>query len=129
MSLPKPKTQRSLFDVPVLVGTLFSEKDRYRVFRESILPELWKSRDKLAELYCQDNGRPATEPVLLLGVSLLQFMEKVPDRKAAEHVRLHLGWKYALELELGDEGFDHSRLSRFRHPRTRHREMQTLANS
>lgn len=114
MSLPTPETQRSLFDVPVLTGALFDPDDRYRIFRESVMPQLWDVRDKLAELYCENNGRPATEPVLLLGVTLLQFMEKAPDRKAAECVRLHLGWKYALELEIGDPGFDHSRLSRFR---------------
>ncbi len=114
MSLPTPKTQRSLFDVPVLTGDLFGPDDRYRIFREKVMPQLWARRDELAELYCQDNGRPATEPVLLLAVTLLQFMEKAPDRKAAENVRLHLGWKYALELEIGDPGFDHSRLCRFR---------------
>ena len=114
MSLPAKKIQRSLFEVPVLTGALFTPDDRYCIFRQSILPELWKSRDELAKLYCQDNGRPATEPVLLLGVTLLQFMEKAPDRKAAENVRLHLGWKFALELDIADEGFDHSRLSRFR---------------
>ena len=50
----------------------FKPFDRYRLFREKIL----------CALYCEDNGRPAVEPVLALGVSLLQFMGKVPDRKA-----------------------------------------------
>ena len=115
MSVPREKRQGSLFTVPVLGAALFqSAADRYRVFREKILPCLWAVREQLAALYCADNGRPAIEPVLALGVTLLQFMEKVPDRKAEEHLRLHLGWKYALEVELGYAGFDHSSLGKFR---------------
>ena len=115
MSLTRPKVQRTLFDVPVLTGGLFAEPaDRYRLFREKVMPALWGKREELATLYCEDNGRPGLEPVLMLAVGLLQFMEKVPDRKAEEHVRLHLGWKYALDLELGYEGFDHSSLGKFR---------------
>jgi transposase len=115
MSLPEPKVQRTLFDVPVLVGGLFANPaDRYRLFREKVMPALWGKREELAALYCAQNGRPGLEPVLMTAVSLLQFMEKAPDRKAEEYVRLHLGWKYALDLELGYEGFDHSSLGKFR---------------
>lgn len=115
MSLPSGQTQGSLFGVPVLLGGLFTDPaDRYRLFREKVMPTLWKQRAALAALYCANNGRPGIEPVLMLAVSLLQFMEKVPDRKAAEHVRLHLGWKYALDLELDAPGFDHSTLGKFR---------------
>jgi hypothetical protein len=52
--------------------------------------------------------------VVLLGVLVLQFLERVPDRQAADMVRYHLGWKLALNLELGDRGFHHSTLSVFR---------------
>ena len=115
MSVPRPKVQRTLFDVPVLVAGLFNKPtNRYRVFREKILPSLWAVREKLAALYCKENGRPAIEPVLALGVTLLQFIEKVPDRKAEENLKLHLGWKYALDVELDYEGFDHSSLGKFR---------------
>jgi transposase len=115
MSLPAEKRQGSLFDVPVLVGELFADPtNRYRLFRQTVMPALWAKREALAKLYCLDNGRPGLEPVLMTAVSLLQFMEKVPDRKAEEYVRLHLGWKYALDLELADEGFDHSSLGKFR---------------
>ena len=38
----------------------------------------------------------------------------VPDRKAVENVKLHLGWKYALDLELDEEGFHHTTLVNFR---------------
>lgn len=115
MSLPAPNRQRGLFDVPVLVGDLFADaKDHYRLFREQVLPALYAVRDELAALYCADNGRPAIEPVLALGVTLLQFMHKVPDAKAAELVRLHMGWKYALDLDIGYAGFHPTSLVKFR---------------
>ena len=83
MSLPVAKVQRSFFDVPVLLEGFFKPLDRYRLFREKMLPALQAKRAQLCALYCEGNGRPAVEPVLVLGVSLLQFMEKVPDRKSA----------------------------------------------
>jgi len=114
MSLPQAKVQRTLFDVAVLVKDLFPETNRYRLFREKILPALYAKRTELCALYCEDNGRPAIEPIVAMGVTLLQFMERVPDRKAAENVRLHLGWKYALDLEIDDGGFHYSSLCNFR---------------
>jgi transposase len=104
----------SLFDVSMLLEQLFPEGDRYRVFYEKILPVLWKKRELLCALYCQENGRPAIEPVISMAVTLLQFMEKVPDRQAAENVRLHLGWKYALGMEVDHAGFHYSSLCNFR---------------
>ena len=41
-------------------------------------------------------------------------MEKVSDRRAAEQVAYHLGWKYALDLELPYEGFHPTVLVYFR---------------
>lgn len=32
-------------------------------------------------------------------------MESAPDRKVEENVQLHLGWKYALDVEIGYAGF------------------------
>jgi Transposase domain (DUF772) len=55
-------------------------------------------REKLAQCYDQDNERPGMEPAVLLGVSIFQFLERVPDRQAVEMVKYHLGWKLALKL-------------------------------
>ena len=114
MSLPKDSLQGSLFAVGVMVPDFFPADDRYRVFREKILNVLYEHREQLCELYCEDNGRPAIEPVILAAVTLLQFMEKTPDAKAVEHVRLHLGWKYALNVEFDYRGFHPTSLVKFR---------------
>jgi hypothetical protein len=71
-------------------------------------------REPLAECYTPDNGRPALEPVVLRGVLILQFLERVPDRQAVEMVKYHLGWKLALNLKLSDPGFHPTTLGYFR---------------
>ena len=71
------------------------------------------ARPELEKCYCEENGRPSVEPVLVLGVTLLQFVEKVPDRGAVERLRYHLGWKYALNHEMNDPVFDSTVLARF----------------
>jgi len=59
-------------------------------------------------------GQPAACPWRLALVTLLQFAENLPDRRAAEAVRSRIDWKYLLGLELTDPGFDASVLSEFR---------------
>jgi transposase len=59
-------------------------------------------------------GRPAWSPGRLALVLVLQFVENLSDWQAALAVRSRIDWKYALGLELGDPGFDHSVLSEFR---------------
>jgi hypothetical protein len=65
-----------------LGASLFADTDRYRLFAKLVYPQLIKARPQLAKAYSPDTGRKAIEPVLLLGVSLLQFLDGVPDRQA-----------------------------------------------
>jgi transposase len=60
------------------------------------------------------HGQPALAPWRLALVTVLQFMENLTDRQAADAVRDRLAWKYALSLELTDPGFDHTVLPEFR---------------
>ena len=59
-------------------------------------------------------GRPAEAPWRLALVSVMQFAERLSDRKAADAVRGRIDWKYALGLPLADAGFDASVLCEFR---------------
>lgn len=59
-------------------------------------------------------GQPAEAPGRLAWVTVLQFVENLSDRAAADAVRGRLDWKYLLGLELTDPGFDRSVLSEFR---------------
>src|SRR5918994_2812434 len=114
MSVKRMETQQSFFHTGFVCSDLFGATDRYRLFREKILPQLFKLRPQLETLYCEGNGRPAIDPVVLCGVTLLQFMEKASDRRAGEQVAYHLGWKYALDLEVSYRGFHPTVLVYFR---------------
>jgi transposase len=59
-------------------------------------------------------GQPAESPGRLALVTVMQFVENLTDRQAAQAVQARIDWKYALGLELSDPGFDHSVLSEFR---------------
>src|SRR5262245_1351925 len=59
-------------------------------------------------------GQPAASPARLALASVLQYVEGLSDRQAADAVRGRIDWKYALGLDLTDPGFDHTVLSEFR---------------
>ncbi len=59
-------------------------------------------------------GQPAAAPGRLALAVVLQFVENLSDREAADAVRGRIDWKYALGLALTDPGFDHTVLSEFR---------------
>ena len=69
--------------------------------------------DQFAELF-PTRGQPAASPARLALASVLQYVEGLSDRQAADAVRGRIDWKYALALELTDPGFDHTVLSEFR---------------
>ena len=81
-----------------------------------------RMRDELGVLFQDEmflalfpnNGQPVLAPWRLALVTLMQFAEGLSDRQAADAVRTHLDWKYALGLELEDDGFDFSVLCEFR---------------
>lgn len=93
---------------------LLDKNDRYRLFAETVMPQILQARPILAQTYCPDEGRPAIDPALLLGLTLLQFWERVPDRQAVDYLRYHMGWCYAVGHELGTPVFHPTNLVHFR---------------
>ncbi len=79
-------------------------------------------RDELGPIYNDEEfaplfsgrGQPGIAPGLLATVIVLQYLENLTDRQAAEQVRARIDWKYLLGLELTDPGFHYSVLSEFR---------------
>ncbi len=59
-------------------------------------------------------GRPGINPILLSLVTIFQFLEKLPDRTAAQMAVMRLDWKYALRQPLDWTGFHYSDLCNFR---------------
>jgi transposase len=67
-----------------------------------------------ADLY-SSQGRPVeVAPWRLALVMVMQYIEGLTDRQAADAVRRCLDWKYALSLDLTDSGFDFTLLHDFR---------------
>ena len=122
MSMPSFSTQAELFSTAGLSGSLFAPTDRYRLFAQLVYPRLAQSRSALEKCYSADNGRVALEPVLMLGVSLLQELDGMPDRQAVEMLRYHAGWNFALNRQLGDEVFHPTSLVNFRHRLVEHQQ-------
>ena len=79
-------------------------------------------RDEFADLYRDEDfsalyprrGQPGLAPWRLSLVTVLQFLEHLSDRQAADAVRSRIDWKYALGLKLDDPGFHFSVLTEFR---------------
>ena len=66
-----------------------------------------------ADLY-PSLGQPVESPARLALVTVMQFVQNLTDRQAADAVRGRIDWRHALGLELVDPGFLYSVLSGFR---------------
>lgn len=90
---------------------LLGEQNPYRVVGDQLSD--WVVDAEFQDLYTSTGG-PAISPVVLSLVLVFQMLEHLPDRQAAEAVRVRIDWKYALHLPLADEGFAYTNLSHFR---------------
>jgi transposase len=81
-----------------------------------------RMRDEFGNLYADQDlaslfaqvGQPAEDAARLALITVMQFVEGLSDRQAADAVRSRIDWKYALAMELTDPGFDASVLCEFR---------------
>ncbi|HEY6409809.1 MAG TPA: IS1182 family transposase [Ktedonobacteraceae bacterium] len=96
-----------------------------RLLVQRLIPKgtlVTKLRDALGPIYSDEafahlfpkRGRPAEAPWRLALVTVLQAIEGLTDRQAAEAVRTRIDWLYALALPLDDPGFDFTILTDFR---------------
>ena len=105
----------ALFDHPERIPkAVRRQAEFFLFFARTVFPLLEHYRERLAAVYTPDNGRPAWDPVRLLGVLVLQFVLRMPDRQAAELVQYDRRWRLALHLGPRDATFDPSLLTVFR---------------
>src|SRR5947207_1674974 len=102
---PIPEETRRLVQRLIPKGTLVTQ------VRDALGPIY--SDEPFAHLFAK-RGRPAEAPWRLALVTVLQAMEGLTDRQAAECVRTRIDWLYALALPLDEPGFDYSILTDFR---------------
>ena len=101
-------------------GAVRRQAEFFAFFARTIFPLLETYRERLRPLYCPNTGRPAWDPVRLLGALVLQFVLRVPDRQAAEAVQYDLRWRLALHLGAHDATFDPTVLVVFRNRLVEH---------
>src|SRR2546421_3493971 len=89
----------------------FPKGNLYMQMRD-VLGSIYTDED-FADLFPKE-GQPAQAPWRLALVTVMQFLENLSDRQAADAVRARIDWKYLLGLDLTDPGFDASVLSEFR---------------
>src|SRR5450755_45587 len=102
---PIPEETRQLVQRLCPKGTMVTQ------LRDALGPIY--SDESFASLYAKE-GRAAEAPWRLALVMVLQAVEGLTDRQAAEAVRTRLDWLYALALPLDDPGFHYSILTDFR---------------
>lgn len=89
----------------------FPKGSVYMTLRDKLGPLF--GDEEFAELFAWQ-GQAGQSPGLLAMVTILQYMEGLSDRQAADNVRSRIDWKYVLGLALKDPGFHYSILSPFR---------------
>src|SRR5712692_6203262 len=102
---PIPEETRQLVQRLCPKGTMVTQ------LRDALGPIY--SDEQFAQLFPK-RGRAAEAPWRLALVTVLQVIEGLTDRQAAESVRTRIDWLYALALPLDDPGFDYSILTDFR---------------
>jgi transposase len=106
---------RFISDVPEetqrVAQAAFRRGNRYMQMRDEL--ETIFTDEQFVDLF-PNVGQPAEAPWRLALTTVMQFAENLTDRQAADAVRGRIDWKYALSLELTDNGFDFSVLSEFR---------------
>jgi transposase len=75
-------------------------------------------RDRVRHLYCEDNGRPALDPVVLFKLLLLGYLYGVrSERQLMREVEVNVAYRWFLGLRLRDKVPDASTLSQNRRRR------------
>ncbi len=70
--------------------------------------------DAFADLFPSGKGRPSEPADVVAAVMVLQALEGLSDREAAEALRLRIDWKVACGLSLTDEGIHPTTLTYWR---------------
>jgi transposase len=74
---------------------LLKDDSPYRLTSDKLFEHLCDT--DFADLYSRE-GKPGISPVILAFVTVFQFMEKLPDRQAAEALRLEVCFAFAPDL-------------------------------
>lgn len=69
-------------------------------------------RDKVDSLYCQDNGRPAVDPIVLFKMIFLGYFYGIrSERRLEQEIQTNVAYRWFLGLGLTDRVPDHTTIS------------------
>lgn len=68
----------------------------FTLMRDHVMPSAESRREEVEVMYSPVMGRPEIDPVLLLGITVLQIMARLPDRACAEACLYDARWRVAL---------------------------------
>jgi transposase len=113
--LKKPEAQQQELEL-VSIEALVPEKHLLRKIDRAVDFSFIHGRVK--HLYCEDNGRPALEPVVLFKLLLLGYLYGVrSERQLMREVEVNVAYRWFLGLRLRDKVPDASTLSQNRRRR------------
>jgi len=71
--------------------------------------------DVVRKLYCENNGRPGIDPVVLVKYLLVGFLFGIEsERRIEQEIRVNMAYRWFLRLDIGDRIPDHSTISQLR---------------
>ena len=72
-------------------------------------------REKCRPLYCEDNGRPSLDPVMLFKMLLLGYLYGIrSERRLVQEIEVNLAYRWFLGMSLREEAPHHSTFSQNR---------------
>jgi transposase len=113
--LKKPEVQQQELEW-VSIEALVPEKHLLRKIDGAV--DFSFIRERVKHLYCEDNGRPALDPVVLFKLLLLGYLYGVrSERQLMREVEVNVAYRWFLGLKLRDKVPDASTLSQNRRRR------------
>ena len=114
MMLERGKMDRGVIEI-VGIDSLVPETHLLRQIDRAV--DFNRLYGMVEELYCEDNGRPSIDPVVLFKMVLIQHLYGLPSlRRTAEEVSLNVAYRWFLGCSLQEETPHFSTLSyNFRH--------------
>jgi transposase len=113
--LKKPESQQQELEW-VSIAALVPEQHLLRKVDQTV--DFSFIRERVKHLYCEDNGRPALDPVVLFKLLLLGYLYGVrSERQLMREVEVNVAYRWFLGLKLRDKVPDASTLSQNRRRR------------
>src|SRR5271155_142967 len=113
--LKKPEVQQRELEL-VSIEALVPERHLLRKIDSAV--DFGFIHERVKHLYCEDNGRPALEPVVLFKLLLLGYLYGVrSERQLMREVEVNVAYRWFLGLRLRDKVPDASTLSQNRRRR------------